>query len=156
MEVDKVVVVRRSWLQLAGPPWRAAVSMRDVLRAAPPQPSDDSHHESRSHPIFGPNLTCVLNHYAHQFAGMRAWRSARGNAQFLRRGGRNISGATHGSLRGSSIATILNRDEPIEKAEVKGWIRSVRKQKKIAFAALGDGSTLDSLQAVLKPEQVEQ
>jgi asparaginyl-tRNA synthetase len=89
-------------------------------------------------------------------AGMRAWRSARGNAQFLRHGGRNLSGATHGSLRGSSIATILSRDEPIEKAEVKGWIRSVRKQKKIAFAALGDGSTLDSLQAVLKPEQVEQ
>jgi len=87
---------------------------------------------------------------------MRAWRSARGNAQLLRHGGRNISGATPGSLRGSSIATILNRDEPIEKAEVKGWIRSVRKQKKIAFAALGDGSTLDSLQAVLKPEQVEQ
>jgi len=87
---------------------------------------------------------------------MRAWQSARGNAQFLGRSGRNISSATHGSLRGSSIATILSRDESIEKAEVKGWVRSVRKQKKIAFAALGDGSSLDSLQAVLKPEQVEQ
>jgi asparaginyl-tRNA synthetase len=88
---------------------------------------------------------------------MRAWRSAQGNAQFLRHhGGRNIFGATHGSPRGSSIATILSRDAPIENAEVKGWVRSVRKQKKIAFAALGDGSTLDSLQAVLKPEQVEQ
>ena len=94
--------------------------------------------------------------YARSLAGMRAWRSVRGNAQFLRRSGRDISSATHGSLRGSSIATILSRDEPIENAEVKGWIRSVRKQKKIAFAALGDGSTLDSLQAVLKPEQVEQ
>jgi asparaginyl-tRNA synthetase len=50
----------------------------------------------------------------------------------------------------------LARDAPIEEAEVHGWVRSVRKQKKIAFAALGDGSTLESLQAVLKPDQVEQ
>jgi hypothetical protein len=28
----------------------------------------------------------------------------------------------------------------------------VRKQKRIAFAAVGDGSTINSLQAVLKPE----
>jgi asparaginyl-tRNA synthetase len=87
---------------------------------------------------------------------MRAWRSARGNAQLLRQR-RNASSAAKGSsLRENSIATILARDAPIENAEVHGWVRSVRKQKKIAFAALGDGSTLDSLQAVLKPEQVEQ
>lgn len=88
---------------------------------------------------------------------MRVWRSARGNAQLLRHcSSRNASNAAKGSLRGSSIATILARDAPVEDAEVHGWVRSVRKQKKIAFAALGDGSTLDSLQAVLKPEQVEQ
>jgi asparaginyl-tRNA synthetase len=88
---------------------------------------------------------------------MRAWRSARGNAQLLRQSRRNASNAAKGSSpRGNSIATILARDAPIENAEVHGWVRSVRKQKKIAFAALGDGSTLDPLQAVLKPEQVEQ
>jgi len=91
-----------------------------------------------------------------QLAGMRAWRLARGNAQLLRQNRRNASSAAKGSSRGTSIATILARDAPIEDAEVHGWVRSVRKQKKIAFAALGDGSTLDSLQAVLKPEQVEQ
>jgi len=32
-------------------------------------------------------------------------------------------------------------------------VRSVRKQKRVAFAAIGDGSTTGSLQAVLKPEQ---
>lgn len=63
----------------------------------------------------------------------------------------------HRSQKSSkSIASILNRDEPIENAEVNGWVRSLRKQKKIAFAALGDGSTLEPLQAVLKPEQTEQ
>ena len=88
---------------------------------------------------------------------MRAWRSARSNAQLLRQSRRNVSSAANASSpRGNSIATILARDAPVENAEVHGWVRSVRKQKRIAFAALGDGSTLDSLQAVLKPEQVEQ
>jgi asparaginyl-tRNA synthetase len=91
-----------------------------------------------------------------QLARMRAWRSARGNAQLLRSSRRNASSAVKANSRGNSIATILARDAPIEDAEVHGWVRSVRKQKKIAFAALGDGSTLESLQAVLKPDQVEQ
>jgi asparaginyl-tRNA synthetase len=91
-----------------------------------------------------------------QLAGMRAWRSAHGNAKLLRHSQRNASDAAKSSFRRTSVATILAREEPVEDAEVHGWVRSVRKQKKIAFAALGDGSTLDSLQAVLKPDQVEQ
>jgi asparaginyl-tRNA synthetase len=51
---------------------------------------------------------------------------------------------------------MLACDVRLMNAEVHGWVRSVRKQKKIAFVALGDGSTLESLQAVLKPDQVEQ
>ncbi|KAF1984501.1 asparaginyl-tRNA synthetase [Aulographum hederae CBS 113979] len=38
---------------------------------------------------------------------------------------------------------------------VNGFIRSVRKQKKHAFASIGDGSTLSPLQALLSPEQAE-
>ncbi|KAL5121039.1 asparaginyl-tRNA synthetase [Pleosporales sp. CAS-2024a] len=34
---------------------------------------------------------------------------------------------------------------------VTGYVRTVRKQKRIAFAAIGDGSTLQTLQAVLPP-----
>lgn len=37
--------------------------------------------------------------------------------------------------------------------EVKGLIRSVRKQKKFAFAEISDGSSLEAVQAILKPEQ---
>lgn len=51
------------------------------------------------------------------------------------------------------IANLLERDASSDQVEVNGWVRSVRKQKRIAFAALGDGSTIDSIQAVLKPEQ---
>lgn len=36
---------------------------------------------------------------------------------------------------------------------VNGFVRSIRKQKRVAFAAIGDGTTLEPLQAVLKPEQ---
>ena len=38
---------------------------------------------------------------------------------------------------------------------VSGFIRTLRKQKKIAFVALGDGSTLQPLQVVLQPEQCQ-
>ncbi|OAK95217.1 asparaginyl-tRNA synthetase [Phaeosphaeriaceae sp. SRC1lsM3a] len=39
--------------------------------------------------------------------------------------------------------------------KVNGYVRSVRKQKRIAFAAIGDGSTLHTVQAVLSPELAE-
>ena len=54
-----------------------------------------------------------------------------------------------------SIAARLNRleDEPdAGDIVVEGWVRSIRRQKNVAFAAISDGSTVDSLQAVLKPE----
>jgi asparaginyl-tRNA synthetase len=38
---------------------------------------------------------------------------------------------------------------------IHGYIRSVRKQKRIAFAAIGDGSTLHTVQAVLAPQLAE-
>lgn len=38
---------------------------------------------------------------------------------------------------------------------VNGFVRTVRKQKRVAFAAVSDGSSLESLQVVLSPEQAE-
>lgn len=38
---------------------------------------------------------------------------------------------------------------------VNGYVRSVRKQKRVAFAAIADGSTLQSVQAVLSPQLAE-
>lgn len=40
-----------------------------------------------------------------------------------------------------------------EEITIKGFIRSVRKQKRFAFAEISDGSTIKSLQAILTPEQ---
>lgn len=42
-----------------------------------------------------------------------------------------------------------------ETLTLHGYIRSVRKQKRIAFAAIGDGSTLQTVQAVLAPHLAE-
>jgi hypothetical protein len=39
-----------------------------------------------------------------------------------------------------------------ESITVSGFVRSVRKQKSIAFIALGDGTTSKSLQVVLSPD----
>lgn len=44
---------------------------------------------------------------------------------------------------------------PKDYVEVNGFVRSVRKQKRVAFAALSDGTTLEPLQIVLTPEQAE-
>ena len=52
----------------------------------------------------------------------------------------------------NTVAQRLKQDEDAKNITVNGWVRSVRKQKRVAFAAISDGSTIDSLQAVLKPE----
>ncbi|KAK7521682.1 hypothetical protein IWZ03DRAFT_323994 [Phyllosticta citriasiana] len=66
----------------------------------------------------------------------------------------------------STIARLLNTDPssssslaqhsqtPVagETVSVNGWVRSVRKQKRMAFAAVGDGSSLAPLQVVMSPE----
>ncbi|KAJ5156018.1 hypothetical protein N7492_008821 [Penicillium capsulatum] len=40
-----------------------------------------------------------------------------------------------------------------QEIKVNGFIRSVRKQKRFAFAEISDGSTIEPLQAILKPAQ---
>lgn len=51
------------------------------------------------------------------------------------------------------VEELLRHEKEEEGVEVDGWVRSVRKQKQVAFVHLGDGSTSFPLQAVLKPEQ---
>lgn len=40
-----------------------------------------------------------------------------------------------------------------QEIKVNGFIRSVRKQKRFAFAEISDGSSVEPLQAILKPAQ---
>jgi asparaginyl-tRNA synthetase len=56
-----------------------------------------------------------------------------------------------------SVAEFLEWKPEQESADVKvnGFIRSVRAQKKHHFISLGDGTSLDSLQAVVPADQAE-
>lgn len=54
-----------------------------------------------------------------------------------------------------TISKLLSEEQPVDDVEVHGWVRTLRKQKRIAFLALGDGSAYQPLQAVLTPEQSE-
>lgn len=59
-----------------------------------------------------------------------------------------------------SVAALLGSSKPFavapdDKLSLHGFVRSVRKQKRVAFAAIGDGSSLQTVQAVLTPEQAE-
>lgn len=83
---------------------------------------------------------------------MRAWRTARRCTASLEIHGRRGFTLSNKVRKEQSIADILRDGANEESLSVNGWVRSVRKQKRIAFAAIGDGSTTGSLQAVLKPE----
>jgi len=60
-------------------------------------------------------------------------------------------------LRCAQILQASKKEGPctLEDQEIKvnGLIRSVRKQKRFAFAEISDGSTVEPLQAILKPTQ---
>lgn len=61
-------------------------------------------------------------------------------------------------LRSASPLSSTPPEGPpeLETLTVHGYVRSVRKQKRIAFAVIGDGSTLQTVQAVLSPQLAEE
>ena len=69
------------------------------------------------------------------------------------------------SLSPPTIAALLRQSPPSLSSQqppssggtltLNGFVRSLRKQKRVAFAAVGDGSSLQTVQAVLTPEQAE-
>ncbi|OBT54731.1 asparaginyl-tRNA synthetase, partial [Pseudogymnoascus sp. 24MN13] len=54
-----------------------------------------------------------------------------------------------------SVAKLLATPADDGERQVYGFVRSIRKQKTRAFAAIGDGSSLKPLQALLTPAQAE-
>lgn len=54
-----------------------------------------------------------------------------------------------------SVAKLLATPADEGQREVYGFVRSIRKQKTRAFASIGDGSSLEPLQAMLTPEQAQ-
>ncbi|MBN1958394.1 MAG: asparagine--tRNA ligase [Desulfuromonadales bacterium] len=51
-----------------------------------------------------------------------------------------------------SVKNLLAMSEPVTDVCVKGWVRSVRRGKGVAFIALNDGSCFASVQVVLDPQ----
>ncbi|KAK6331745.1 asparaginyl-tRNA synthetase [Orbilia javanica] len=48
---------------------------------------------------------------------------------------------------------LLTKNDIQDKAAVKGWIQTIRKQKGVCFATVTDGSTAQTVQVVMTPEQ---
>lgn len=91
------------------------------------------------------------------YGAMRTWR--RGFATSIRRLSQqqNIA-ARPTTLRCAELLELSRKDDVARSLEnnevtVQGFIRSVRKQKRFAFAEISDGSTIQSLQAILTPDQ---
>ena len=51
-----------------------------------------------------------------------------------------------------SIRQLLRSQQPRDSICVKGWVRSIRRGKEVAFITLNDGSCFASVQIVLSPE----
>ncbi len=73
-----------------------------------------------------------------------------------------IASVAHRSLSTAAPQTIQSLLFPKQSSlkegdvcSVNGWVRSVRTQKHVAFVALGDGTTLNPLQVVLRPDQAD-
>lgn len=85
----------------------------------------------------------------------------RGLKRCLRLGGhgrvqqRFHSSAPSPSASPLSVAKLLATPADDGERHVYGFVRSIRKQKTRAFAAIGDGSSLEPLQALLTPTQAE-
>ncbi|ORY15801.1 mitochondrial carrier domain-containing protein [Clohesyomyces aquaticus] len=61
------------------------------------------------------------------------------------------------SLLEDPASQLPSPDEPSSglALTINGFVRTVRKQKRVAFAAISDGSSLKTVQAVLSPEQAD-
>ncbi|MGE4287645.1 MAG: asparagine--tRNA ligase [Salinivirgaceae bacterium] len=58
------------------------------------------------------------------------------------------------SLRRTKIAVVLKSDDFGSKVCVKGWVRTKRGSKNVAFIALNDGSTIHNIQVVADRENI--
>ncbi|KAJ7832926.1 asparaginyl-tRNA synthetase [Mycena leptocephala] len=73
----------------------------------------------------------------------------------FRRGGRPISNVASRFRLPPTIRQILSSPDVGETVAVTGWVKSIRKQKRIAFGVLSDGSSAVGLQAVFDERLVE-
>ncbi|KAF2967455.1 hypothetical protein GQX73_g6075 [Xylaria multiplex] len=69
----------------------------------------------------------------------------------------SISSRASLSTLPSNVSGLLDfkPSEAVENVKIDGYVRSVRAQKRHHFVALGDGSSLESLQAVVPADQAE-
>ncbi len=55
-------------------------------------------------------------------------------------------------LSRTSVRQLLRSQQPVDSVCVKGWVRSIRRGKGVAFITLNDGSCFASVQIVLTPD----
>jgi uncharacterized membrane protein YccC len=98
-----------------------------------------------------------LNHHlAHQLRALHQLPSAAAATTHTQTQTQTQSHRASASSATSSIAHLLDQGpQDAENVVVNGFIRSIRNQKQRSFASVGDGSSLEPLQALLTPEQAQ-
>ena len=59
-------------------------------------------------------------------------------------------------MKRTKIKELLIQVEPQTKVVAKGWVRTKRASKNVAFVAMNDGSCLANLQVVLNTEEFDE
>ena len=54
------------------------------------------------------------------------------------------------SILPPTIRQLLSAPAPNARVHVNGWVKSIRRQKNVAFAVISDGSSAQPLQAVIR------
>lgn len=91
---------------------------------------------------------------------MRAWRRATESVSGRSGNLKRVRYSSTAVQKPKSIGSLLQHSADSEvgtstEIEVDGFVRTIRKQKRVAFAAVSDGSSMQPVQAVLKPDQAE-
>ena len=71
--------------------------------------------------------------------------------------------STSGPMSASNDSTVLRRVKAVDAKEatdgnpvlIKGWVRTVRKQKTLAFVEVNDGSNMKGIQCVLSFDSID-
>ena len=97
------------------------------------------------------------------FRNVKASTCANG-AALWRRQGTSLMMSTSSPPSASTDTTVLRRVKTVDATEptdgepvlIKGWVRTVRKQKTLAFVEVNDGSNMNGLQCVLSFDSIDE
>lgn len=115
---------------------------------------DSTRTNSRAIPLTKKEI-CTTNNYSYSCKRQPSWQHRSGAALWM---------STSSPASASTESTIIPRVKAVDAKEatdgspvlIKGWVRTVRKQKTLAFVEVNDGSNMNGIQCVLSFDAIDE